>query len=116
MCSGSIWRESPSSPSLRGARAAPAAPGHFQPPNESLSPQGSVEAQCGLVLNGQGGVIRRGKAAHARRLFLHPRPRTHAGATRRDGELQADKQAEHSSVVSCQHAEAGADTLARTFS
>lgn len=23
--------------------------------------KGSVEAQCGLVLNGQGGVIRRGK-------------------------------------------------------
>lgn len=23
--------------------------------------EGSVEAQCGLVLNGQGGVIRRGK-------------------------------------------------------
>lgn len=31
-------------------------------PNECVSPQGSVEAQCGLVLNGQGGVIRRGKA------------------------------------------------------
>ncbi|CAB1418281.1 unnamed protein product [Pleuronectes platessa] len=28
--------------------------------NECVSPQGSVEAQCGLVLNGQGGVIRRG--------------------------------------------------------
>ncbi|PWA27629.1 hypothetical protein CCH79_00000561 [Gambusia affinis] len=28
--------------------------------NERLSLQGSVEAQCGLVLNGQGGVIRRG--------------------------------------------------------
>lgn len=41
---------------------APAASGDFQPPNERLSPQGSVEAQCGLVLNGQGGVIRRGKA------------------------------------------------------
>lgn len=26
--------------------------------------KGSVEAQCGLVLNGQGGVIRRGKEQH----------------------------------------------------
>ena len=33
-----------------------------RPNNECVSPQGSVEAQCGLVLNGQGGVIRRGKA------------------------------------------------------
>lgn len=41
---------------------APGASGDFQPPNERVSPQGSVEAQCGLVLNGQGGVIRRGKA------------------------------------------------------
>ena len=48
-------------PLLR-APLTPAASGDFQPPNERLSPQGSVEAQCGLVLNGQGGVIRRGKA------------------------------------------------------
>lgn len=34
---------------------------HLVCPNECVSPQGSVEAQCGLVLNGQGGVIRRGK-------------------------------------------------------
>lgn len=98
---------------------APAASGHFQPPNEGLSPQGSVEAQCGLVLNGQGGVIRRGKAPRARRLLLSRRPRTLDGSTRHDSELQADKQAdkqaEHSCVVSCQPVKAGTDTLSRPF-
>uniref|UniRef100_A0A8C5EYV4 Transcription factor AP-2 delta (activating enhancer binding protein 2 delta) n=1 Tax=Gouania willdenowi TaxID=441366 RepID=A0A8C5EYV4_GOUWI len=40
-------------------RLRPAA-GLGLPPPSCISPQGSVEAQCGLVLNGQGGVIRRG--------------------------------------------------------
>ncbi|GLD73520.1 transcription factor AP-2-delta, partial [Lates japonicus] len=44
---------------------APPGPGARRPATDSLRPeaddlQGSVEAQCGLVLNGQGGVIRRG--------------------------------------------------------
>ncbi|KAG2468068.1 AP2D factor, partial [Polypterus senegalus] len=39
------------------------------PPPGSDDLQGSVEAQCGLVLNGQGGVIRRGEALHLARDF-----------------------------------------------
>lgn len=73
-------------------------------PNECVSPQGSVEAQCGLVLNGQGGVIRRGKAPVYSLLrllllllllLLYRRPWTLTGSTRQDSE-QTDKQAEHS--------------------
>lgn len=89
--------------------SAPAASGDFQPPNERVSPQGSVEAQCGLVLNGQGGVIRRGKALVC--LPSLPAPEaantrrhdtTRHDTTRHDSELQADKQAQRSSVVCCQ--------------
>lgn len=91
-----------------------------QPANERLSPQGSVEAQCGLVLNGQGGVIRRGRALVCLASVLLPEAantRRH-DSTRQDSELQADKQAdkqaEHSSVVCCQRLRAAADTPART--
>lgn len=96
---------------------APAASGDFQPPNECLSPQGSVEAQCGLVLNGQGGVIRRGKAPVCLSSVLVPEAvnTRRLDTTRQDSKLQADKQAEHSSVVCCQHFRAGTDTLSRTF-
>lgn len=92
-------------------------------PNECVSPQGSVEAQCGLVLNGQGGVIRRGKAPVYSLLrllllllllLLYRRPWTLTGSTRQDSE-QTDKQAEHSSLVCCQHATAGTAPICRLF-
>lgn len=74
-----ISKSKGSDPSVRWPRAA--GPAGSQPPNEGLSPQGSVEAQCGLVLNGQGGVIRRGKAPHVWR----PSPyREAANAPRHD--------------------------------
>lgn len=96
---------------------APAASGDFQPPNECLSPQGSVEAQCGLVLNGQGGVIRRGKAPVCLSSVLVPEAvnTRRLDTTRQDSKLQADKQAEKPSVVGCQHFRATTDTLSRTF-
>lgn len=91
-------------------------------PNECVSPQGSVEAQCGLVLNGQGGVIRRGKAPVysllrlllSLLLLLYRRPWTLTGSTRQDSE-QTDKQAEHSSLVCCQHAAAGTAPICHLF-
>lgn len=91
-------------------------------PNECVSPQGSVEAQCGLVLNGQGGVIRRGKAPVYSLLrlllllllLLYRRPWTLTGSTRQDSE-QTDKQAEHSSLVCCQHAAAGTAPICHLF-
>ena len=43
-------------------------------------PQGSVEAQCGLVLNGQGGVIRRGRGSEARSIVLPRATSTHTAA------------------------------------
>ncbi|KAK7906805.1 hypothetical protein WMY93_015417 [Mugilogobius chulae] len=49
-------------------RLLPAA-GLGLPPPGGDDLQGSVEAQCGLVLNGQGGVIRRGEALHLARDF-----------------------------------------------
>lgn len=96
---------------------APAAAGDFQPPNDCFSPQGSVEAQCGLVLNGQGGVIRRGRPPVCLSSVLAPEAvnARRLDTTRQDSKLQADKQAERSSVVCCQHFRAGTDTLSRTF-
>lgn len=81
--------------------------------NERVSPQGSVEAQCGLVLNGQGGVIRRGKGLFILSLCLSVRARacvctvapeavSTRGSTRLDSQ-QTDKQAEQCSLVCCQH-------------
>lgn len=81
--------------------------------NERLSLQGSVEAQCGLVLNGQGGVIRRGKGPP----FISSlccctggRGKQSRLDTRQDSE-QTDKQAERSSLVCCQHVTAGTAPL-----
>lgn len=80
-----------------------------------VSPQGSVEAQCGLVLNGQGGVIRRGKGAHPFILslsyivvYVPEAVNTPLAATHDKTARQTDKQAEHCSLVCCQHVTAGA--------
>lgn len=114
------WKEAPLIPAVSVARhagwgalqqrmhLAEAISNHLVCPNECVSPQGSVEAQCGLVLNGQGGVIRRGKPPPFQSsvcLLLYRRPWT---LTARHDKTQADKRAEHRSLVCCQHVGAGA--------
>lgn len=86
------------------ARAAPQLAKAAAPANERVSPQGSVEAQCGLVLNGQGGVIRRGKSPS---LLFHilSLPLSAAAPEADTTRQRADRQT-RSSLVCCQHAAA----------